>query len=106
MKVELLYFDGCRGYGELREHLPRLLQQLGVAATIEQRRVDSEQEAVRERFPGSPTVRVDGRDVDPNTTYRAGHGLRCRLYATDEGMRRTPPDAWIIRALERPGAQA
>lgn len=98
MKVELLYFDGCPGYAELRERLPLLLERAGVEAEIEERRVDSQQAADRELFVGSPTVRVDGRDVDP-AVRDWGYGLRCRLYAGEEGLRRVPPDAWIVEAL-------
>jgi hypothetical protein len=99
MKVELLYFDGCPGYAELREHLPHLLEQVGVSVMIEERSVDSEEAAARERFLGSPTVRVDGRDVDRTATERADYGLLCRLYPAGGVMRRTPPDIWITEAL-------
>lgn len=98
MKVELLYFDGCPGYAELRERLPRLIERAGVGAEIEERRVDSEQAADRESFLGSPTVRVNGRDVD-RVAHDQSYGLRCRLYAAEDGLRRVPPDAWITRAL-------
>jgi len=98
MKVELLYFDGCPGHAELRERLPGLLAEGGVDAELEERRVDSEQAADRESFLGSPTVRVDGRDVDRGAHDRS-YGLRCRLYAGEDGLRRVPPDAWIIEAL-------
>ncbi|MHB1536998.1 MAG: DF family (seleno)protein [Solirubrobacteraceae bacterium] len=99
MNVELLYFDGCPGYEELRERLPRLLEQAGVAATIEERPVASEQTAIRERFLGSPTVRIDGRDVDCTATDRNDYGLRCRLYAADDRLLRVPPDSWIVEQL-------
>lgn len=98
MKVELLYFNGCPGYEELSERLPRLLERAGVDAEIEARRVDSEQAADRESFLGSPTVRVNGRDVDPSPHDRS-YGLRCRLYAGEDGLRRVPPDDWIVEAL-------
>ena len=66
MKIELLYFDACPGHAELRERLPRLLEQAGVETTIHERRIDSDDAAIAERFLGSPTLRVDGRDVDPS----------------------------------------
>ncbi len=99
MKVELLYFDGCPGYSELRARLMRLLEQAGVDATIEGRSIDSEGSAQRERFLGSPTLRVDGRDVDRTAAARHDYGLRCRLYQTEDGLHRTPPDTWIANAL-------
>ena len=63
MRIELLYFDGCPDHAELRARVPRLLEQAGVDATIEEHRIDSEDSARRERFLGSPTLRVDGRDM-------------------------------------------
>ena len=99
MQIELLYFDGCPGHAELREHLPRLLEQAGIDTVIAEQHVDSEHAARRLRFLGSPTLRIDGRDIDPSAVNRHDYGLKCRLYPTESGLRRTPPDAWIIQAL-------
>jgi len=110
MRIELLYFDGCPGHAELRDRLPRLLEQAGVDAKIEEHRIDSEDSARRERFLGSPTLRVDGHDIDPTAEDRHDYGLRCRLYPSDTGLQRTPPDAWITETLRgtrpAPGAPA
>lgn len=99
MRIELLYFDGCPGYAELRERLPRLLEEVDVDAEIEERRIDSEHAARREHFLGSPTTRVDGNDVEPGAGARHDYGLKCRLYVAEDGLRRTPPAAWITEAL-------
>ena len=99
MRIELLYFDGCPGYAELRDRLPRLLERAGVVATMAEQRIDSEDAARRERFLGSPTLRVDGRDIDPAAGSRRDYGLRCRLYPFEDGLQRTPPDAWVIETL-------
>ena len=99
MTVELLYFDGCPNHDELLPHLRELLTQAGVDATIELRRVETVEDAERERFLGSPTVRIDGRDVDPGAKARDDYGMKCRLYAAEAGLRGTPPDAWILAAL-------
>jgi hypothetical protein len=99
MRIELLYFDGCPGHAELRDRLPRLLEQAGVDASIEEQLIDSEDSARRERFLGSPTLRVDGHDIDPTAEDRNEYGLRCRLYPTETGLQRTPPDAWVTEAL-------
>ena len=99
MTIELLYFDGCPNHDELVPHLHELLTQAGIDATIELRRVETVEDAERERFLGSPTVRIDGRDVDPGAEGRDDYGMKCRLYATEDGLRRTPPDAWILSAV-------
>lgn len=61
--------------------------------------MDSEAAAARGRFSGSPTVRVDGRDVDRTANETNDYALRCHLYPADSGMRRTPPDIWDHRPL-------
>jgi hypothetical protein len=50
--------------------------------------------------PDSPTIRVDGRDVDPDADRRRDYGLSCRLYAGPAGVSGAPPDEWV-RALLR-----
>jgi hypothetical protein len=99
--VELLYFDGCPNHETFLPHLRELLARVAIPARIELRRVETLADAERERFLGSPTVRIDGRDVDPGAEGRDDYGMKCRLYATDEGLRGTPPDDWILRALGR-----
>jgi hypothetical protein len=99
--LELLYFDGCPSHEALLPHLRALLADAGVSPRIELRRVETLEDAERERFLGSPTVRVDGRDVDIGAAAREDFGLKCRLYATDEGLRGTAPDVWILDALGR-----
>ncbi|HET8536032.1 MAG TPA: hypothetical protein VFL73_02525 [Solirubrobacteraceae bacterium] len=99
MTIELLYFDGCPNHDALVPHLRGLLAEAGIDATIELRRVETIEDAERERFLGSPTIRVDGRDVDPGAAARVDFGMKCRLYATEQGMRGSPPDSWILAAL-------
>lgn len=55
--------------------------------------------ADRVRFPGSPTIRVDGRDVDPQFTDPTDYTPRCRIYLTPDGMRGLPPRDWVEEAL-------
>lgn len=55
--------------------------------------------------PRLPTVRVNGRDVDPSSDQRRDHGLSCRLYSGPGGLRGTPPDEWVLTML-RDGAAA
>lgn len=99
MKVELLYFDGCPSYQALVPRLRELMQQAGVEAPVELKHVHSVEEAERERFLGSPTLRIDGRDVDPTAPDRSDYGVKCRLYATDRGLRGAIPDELILDAL-------
>jgi hypothetical protein len=101
MKIELLYFDGCPSYLELLPRLRELVAAEGIDEEVELRRVETAEDAERARFPGSPTVRIDGEDVDPSAKDRRDFGLECRLYRTEDGLVRTPPEAWIRAALDR-----
>jgi hypothetical protein len=56
-------------------------------------------QAERERFLGSPTVLIEGRDVDPRAGQRDDYGLKCRIYQTASGLAGLPPDEWILAAL-------
>jgi len=97
MTVELLFFDGCPNYDRLLPRVRELAEAAGAELVL--RQVETPEEAQAERFLGSPTVRVDGRDVDPGAGERTDFGLKCRIYATPEGLRGTPQDDWIVRAL-------
>lgn len=101
MRVQLLYFEGCPNYQELLLTLRELLATDRIEEEVELRQVDTPEEAEREGFLGSPTIRVNGADVDPCAEGRRHFGLECRLYRTDEGVARTPPESWIRAALER-----
>jgi len=105
MTIELLYFDGCPSHEAFLPRLHELLDQVGVDAPVQQRRVESDEAAQRERFLGSPTLRIDGVDVDPGAGKHTDYGLRCRLYPTAEGLRGTPSDEWVLAALQRAGAR-
>jgi hypothetical protein len=99
VKVELLYFDDCPNYEALLSSLSEMLAAAGVSDQVDLLRIATVEEAERERFLGSPTVRIDGRDVDPDAHSRRDFGLKCRLYRSRAGTSRTPPRAWIVAAI-------
>jgi hypothetical protein len=99
MRVEVLYFDGCPNHDALLPHLRALLTSAAASTDVELVRVDDANVAERERFLGSPTVRIDGGDVEPGADQRTDFGLKCRLFATPDGLRGTPADEWVLAAL-------
>lgn len=98
--IEILYFEGCPNHEGLETRIRSLLDAAGIDETINHRRIDSEDQARAEHFLGSPTVRVNGIDVEPDAHRRDAYGLTCRVYATDGGLRGTPPDQWITDAVQ------
>jgi hypothetical protein len=106
MTIEVLYFDGCPNHEALAARLPELLAASGVSAAIRMRRIIDDAHAQRERFLGSPTVRVDGQDIEPGADQRTDYGMKCRLYRTATGLSGQPQEDWLDAALNRAGAGA
>lgn len=100
MKVEILYFDGCPTYREAEETLKEVLAEAEVGVEVEMVAVNTDEEAERFRFPGSPTFRVEGTDVFP-MEEREDWRLGCRVYATPEGLKGSPTRGMLRQALER-----
>jgi hypothetical protein len=98
VKVEILYFDGCPTYRAAQKALAEVLCEAGLGAEVELVAVNTDEEARRLRFPGSPTIRVDGRDLFP-APEREDWRLGCRVYATPEGLRGSPTAGMIRGAL-------
>ena len=99
MKLEILYFEGCPTYGEARRALSEALRAEGLDGEIGLVAVETNEEAERFRFPGSPTIRADGRDLFP-VPGRPAWALGCRTYRTPEGLRGSPT-AEMVRASLR-----
>jgi hypothetical protein len=59
--------------------------------------VTGREDAQERRFLGSPTVRVGGRDIEPDAHERTEYGFGCRVYRTG-GEPSGVPDAELIRA--------
>ena len=100
MRVELLYFEGCPSYLLAEERLRQIISERGLNTDIGMVRVETDEDAHRLRFPGSPTIRVDGRDLFPTGEERDG-ALSCRIYATPEGLAGAPTVGMIRQALGR-----
>jgi hypothetical protein len=82
--VEFLYWEGCPSYPEARDLLEEVLRDRGVNAEVRIHKVESKREAEELRFPGSPTIRIDGRDVDPGGANEPA-ALTCRIYRLPDG---------------------
>ncbi len=102
MKVEVLYFAGCPTYETATKTLRAVLAEEGLEADIELVMVNSDEEVRRLQFPGSPTIRVDGRDLFP-AGEREDWGLGCRVYATPEGLKGSPTAEMLRKALTKKG---
>lgn len=64
-------------------------------------RIDSRDEAVAKRFLGSPTIRINGMDVDPSAEQRADFGMQCRVYLAGGKYTGMPSKEMIGTALRK-----
>ncbi len=75
MKIEVLYLPGCSAHGSVVEMAREVVQALGLAAEVEEIHVRSQADAERLRFLGSPSIRVDGVDIEPCARSHVEYGL-------------------------------
>jgi hypothetical protein len=100
VRIELLYWAGCPSYPEAQALLSGLLAERGIEEEVELREVTTQEEADRLAFPGSPTIRVDGRDVDPEGTHGRAM-LACRIYRFPDGTISPVPSREQLEAALR-----
>ena len=101
MNVEFFWWASCPSWDEALEMLREAMAEAGLDPdSVSVTEVTSEDQARRLGFPGSPTIRVDGADVqDPGQNPI---GLSCRVYKrADDRVSPLPDRADIDAALAR-----
>lgn len=106
MRISLLHNESCPSTSDALERIQRAIDRLGVQADLEVILVESEEQAVELGFRGSPTILVDGVDLEEGrngSTSRDRPALNaCRIYSKAEGrVSPLPPIELIEQAIER-----
>ena len=107
MRVNFLYYEECPSHELALERLREVMAEEGISREVEVFKVETEDQARELRFVGSPTIRVDGQDIDPPNDSR--YALTCRAYRLeDDRISPLPSKDMIRRALRsvaksRPG---
>ncbi len=97
MTIELFYFDGCPCYLRALDHLKEALQlEAPEAPDVDMVAVTSDADAQAKRLIGSPTIRIDGVDIEGPDADKHGYALGCRVYS-DEGRMAGWPSVMQIR---------
>jgi hypothetical protein len=97
--VQVLAFPSCPNRDAAIALAERVCQELDGNAEIQVLDVADQQAAERTRCLGSPTIRVDGFDVEPGAAQRAGYTHTCRLYPAGQSLRGLPDARWVREAL-------
>jgi len=99
MEIELLYFESCPTYRTALKDLESVISEEGVEARVTLTRVESEMDAARFQFLGSPTLRVNGVDVEQPARLAKQYRLTCRIYRVNGKMLRSPSREMLTDAI-------
>src|SRR5579871_4495246 len=100
MKIEVLYFDGCPNHKPAVERARQLLGEEGASAEVLEVNVSDASIAQKGGFLGSPSIRIDGLDVEPEARATREYGMMCRTYAVN-GRREGLPSHDMLRSAIR-----
>lgn len=100
MKIEFLYFDGCPNHVRALSHLKESLDELRVDTDIEVIEIKDNSEAVEKQFLGSPSIRINGKDIEIDENESTEYSMRCRRYRYGQNILGYPPKAMILKALK------
>jgi hypothetical protein len=98
--VEVLAFPGCPNRDAAIALAERVCAELESDAEIRVRDICNQQAADQARSLGSPTIRVDGRDVEPGAEHCFEYLHTCRLYQGEHSLGGLPEEAWVRQALQ------
>lgn len=96
VKIEILYFDGRPNHEPAVERVEAVLKEEGIGATISGVNVRDAAAAREVAFQGSPSIRVNGVDVEPAAQSSRDYGMMCRTYAVN-GRREGLPSREMVR---------
>ncbi len=103
LRILFLYFTGCPNHKEAWRNLTETLGEHEIEASIERMTVETDREAKRLGFLGSPTIKVNGVDVETSARRRLDFGMSCRVYRVGGHILGSPSKEMIQRALEEQG---
>ncbi len=105
MRVSFLFYEECPSHELALERLREVLVEEGIDTNVEVVKVESEEQAHALRFVGSPTILVNGRDIDPPPPD-SHYALTCRAYHLEDGRISPLPSQGMIRQAIGAAAQA
>ena len=99
MKIEVLYFEGCPNHAPTVDRLKAVLREAGLPTEVSEIEVRDESAAETLQFFGSPTIRINGFDIEADSRNVKDTGFACRRYPG--GL---PSEEMIRAALREVGA--
>jgi hypothetical protein len=103
--IEFLYYAECPSHEDGLERLKEAIEAEGVQADIDVVEVNTNDEAQALSFIGSPTIRIDGQDIDPEGLEGQPYVVTCRVYMRRDGRPSPLPETELIRERLRTSLQ-
>jgi copper chaperone CopZ len=103
MKIEVLYFEGCPNHQPAVERIQEVLKEESIPAEVLQIDVQNAAVAREIGFLGSPSIRVNGLDVEPAARSARDYGMMCRTYVVDDRREGLPPREMVRQAIKDAG---
>ncbi len=100
MGIRFLYYEDCPSHDVALARLKTVMAEEGVTADIEVIKVETDEQALKLRFAGSPTILINGQDIVP-VPDNACYSLTCRAYRLDDGRISPLPSPDMIRRALR-----
>jgi hypothetical protein len=97
MDVVIQYFDGCPGWETARDSVTKATKALHLEAEVTLLKVETDDDAQRLGFRGSPSILVDGSDLFPNEASPIG--MSCRVYMVNGKPQSAPSVEQLLEAL-------
>jgi len=101
-RAEVLTFAGCPNAQPAVDLVTRIINERGDDVDVVRIDVHDAAEAEALCFLGSPSIRIDGLDVEPGAAERTDYAYGCRVYRTPQGLSGLPSEGWIRTLLEDP----
>jgi len=101
VKVEFITFEGCPNHEPALTLLRETISELQIDADIEVIFVTNNDDAMSRKFLGSPSIRINGRDIESDEDESTQYSMRCRVYRRETGQTGVPPKKLIRDALRR-----
>jgi len=95
--VEFLYDPDCSSHEAALDRLREVMAEQGVTTEVVLEAITSQEQVLERRFLGSPTIRINGLDVDTTSHTREDFALTCRAYVKADGRITPLPPRELIR---------
>jgi hypothetical protein len=101
VRIEILFFEGCPNIELAHDRVNEALRIEKVFAEVANVVIATPDDSKTFRFLGSPSIRINGSDVEPGADHRMDFGFMCRTYRAEKELTSAPSVDMIRNAIRR-----